>query len=799
MGAVSFSVRAELRGRWRSFFAIAAIAGLAGGLVIAAAAGARRTDSAFSRFLDAAPGPDAIVPNIPDPTARSAIFPAGLVRGLPEVDALFETKPMVLIVNGQDSYAVAHPDVSLDSRFRYKLLAGRVPDPTKEDEAIVSYLAAQRLGIHVGDRVPFQLIPPVAARYKQLGVRLPATFRVVGIEIVPLELPTSSPTGVDFHMTPALYRLLPGPPPPGSLVIALRRGPAGVSAFRTHLESLAAGKPVLVIETHLTDDASRRALHLQALALWVLAASAAAAVTLILAQTFGREIFLEAEDNSVLRSLGMSGRQLWVKAMTRSAMKGLAAAVVAVGVAFALSPLLPVGLGRLAEPHPGFAFDATAIGLGALGLIALVFMLSAVPAARAARVRPPRDEKFAHRGGDWTGATARAGLPLTAVVGVRLALKQGSGRNAVPIRSTLATIALSLAAFAIAIDVGASLTRMLDTPRLYGLTWDAGLQGRTTDVRVHKEALIRHQDVASIAFGVTDVPFTIDGRAIDGELIDPPVNGSSGVVILEGRAPVRPMELALGTRTLRELGVRIGDVVTAGVSGTEPVRMRIVGRVILQPISSSLQLGDVVRSTKLRLGEGVLLSYSAGDQQAPGALPPAGVFIRFRPGADRERAMQDLRAIIGGDVVPTAFQRPNDVVNFGRVQNLPLVLAALLGLIGVAALTHMLVSSVRRRRGDLAIMKTLGYDRRQMRLSVIWQASTLVLIALAAGLPVGIVGGRWAWGLFADQLGIDRSPTIATTTLLFTIPATLLLANAIAAFPGRAAARIRPAVALRAE
>lgn len=129
----------------------------------------------------------------------------------------------------------------------------------------------------------------------------------------------------------------------------------------------------------------------------------------------------------------------------------------------------------------------------------------------------------------------------------------------------------------------------------------------------------------------------------------------------------------------------------------------------------------------------------------------------------------------------------------------PLVLAALLGLIGVVALTHMLVSSVRRRRRDLAIMKTLGYDRRQMRLSVIWQASTLVLIALAAGLPVGIVGGRWACGLFADQLGIDRSPTIATTTLLLTIPATLLLANAIAAFPGRAAARIHPAVALRAE
>src|SRR5687768_6496232 len=103
MSAVTFSVRAELRGHWRSILATAIVAGLAGGLVIAAAAGARRTDSAFTRFLDAAPGPDAVVPNIPDPTGRSAIFPADLVRELPEVDVLFETKPMVLIVNGQVS------------------------------------------------------------------------------------------------------------------------------------------------------------------------------------------------------------------------------------------------------------------------------------------------------------------------------------------------------------------------------------------------------------------------------------------------------------------------------------------------------------------------------------------------------------------------------------------------------------------------------------------------------------------------------------------------------------------------
>jgi hypothetical protein len=226
--------------------------------------------------------------------------------------------------------------------------------------------------------------------------------------------------------------------------------------------------------------------------------------------------------------------------------------------------------------------------------------------------------------------------------------------------------------------------------------------------------------------------------------------------------------------------------------------MHIVGRVVLEPISSNLQLGDVV-SLRLRLGEGALLSYDGAEQQAPHAVPIAGVFVRFAPGVDRVRAQAELARVIGRDVVPTAFQRPNDLVNFGSVQNLPLILAGILGLIGTAALAHTLVVSVRRRRRDFAIMKALGYDRRQVRSSVIWQASTLATVGLAFGLPVGIAVGRWVWSLFANQFGIVSSPSIAVIAVLLTIPGTLLLANAIAAFPGRAVARINPAVALRAE
>jgi hypothetical protein len=53
--------------------------------------------------------------------------------------------------------------------------------------------------------------------------------------------------------------------------------------------------------------------------------------------------------------------------------------------------------------------------------------------------------------------------------------------------------------------------------------------------------------------------------------------------------------------------------------------------------------------------------------------------------------------------------------------------------------------------------------------------------------------------LLAAQLGVLPEPAVPLTTILIVIPAALVLANLIAAVPGQAAARIRPAAVLRTE
>ena len=134
-----------------------------------------------------------------------------------------------------------------------------------------------------------------------------------------------------------------------------------------------------------------------------------------------------------------------------------------------------------------------------------------------------------------------------------------------------------------------------------------------------------------------------------------------------------------------------------------------------------------------------------------------------------------------------------------RVRSVPLILAGLLALFAAATLAHALLTSVRLRSHDLAILKTIGFVRRQIRATVAWQTSVLAFTALLFGLPLGVIGGRGIWSLFATGLGVPADAVISLVVVLVAIPATLLLANLIGAAPARAAARTEAAVVLRTE
>ena len=109
------------------------------------------------------------------------------------------------------------------------------------------------------------------------------------------------------------------------------------------------------------------------------------------------------------------------------------------------------------------------------------------------------------------------------------------------------------------------------------------------------------------------------------------------------------------------------------------------------------------------------------------------------------------------------------------------------------------MSSVRRRRRELALLKTIGFNRRQLGATVAWQATILATVGLVLGIPAGLLAGRAVWRLVADGLGVSTTTTVPVPALILTALGAFVLVNLIAFFPARAAARTPPAIALRSE
>jgi predicted lysophospholipase L1 biosynthesis ABC-type transport system permease subunit len=94
------------------------------------------------------------------------------------------------------------------------------------------------------------------------------------------------------------------------------------------------------------------------------------------------------------------------------------------------------------------------------------------------------------------------------------------------------------------------------------------------------------------------------------------------------------------------------------------------------------------------------------------------------------------------------------ILNAAQMGSQPLALALALAAAAVLSLARALLASVRQRRRQTALLKTLGLTRRQVREVIAWQASVILLAAALAGIPLGAAAGHWAWTSFAASLGV---------------------------------------------
>jgi FtsX-like permease family len=781
--AIWLFLRSESRRRWRAWLSLALIVGVFTGGVVTAAAGARRTGSAYARFLGWSKAPDALVFTQPFLPNFARLSPAAVLR-LPQAENAtviksFGVSPRIVQFLSPATGAIP------GQFWGRKILSGRLADPGRAGQVNVSFALAQRLHLRAGGSL--RLVMKTAA-----GHPVPFVFHIAGVDAAQAEFPPQPGNGSYFVWgTPAFYREHPALS--GFVMVALRfRG--GSRDWPTVRRELSRGAHGKFAQAELLSAQSvntERSIRPEAVALWLLAALFGVIGLLVLGQLLARLTFLEAADFGTLRALGMSRAQLLAACLGRAAVIGAAGGAGAAAAGVALSPLLPVGLARVAEPHPGIDADGLVLAAGVAAAIVVTVACTAWPGWRAAGQRPlgrppaPRPAAISRM--------AAAG-PVPLAMGLRFALHRGAGRSAVPVRSAIASAAVGVAALSAAIVFAGSLSYLLASPALYGVTWDAMISNPAGGGLGPALATIgRDRQIAAWTTAWSGAPLLIGPAQADAIALPVPGGASFVPAPVAGRLPGTSREIALGARTLRQAHASIGGTIRVSVAGGRAYPMTIVGTTVFPTLSDGLDLGAGAAVTPGALH--YLLP-------AKGAVPPADtIFVRFRPGVTPQDGRRSLSARLArsGQFAIDGPATPTDLLNFGQVQDLPQVLGAGLGAVALLTIGHLLITSVRRRQRDFAILRVLGFTSGQVRRTLGWQAVALAGLALVIGVPAGIICGRLGWLIFAHQLGI--TPVLAVPSAELSVMAAGWLAAAwvIATLPGEAAVRSRPAQVLRSE
>jgi MacB-like periplasmic core domain/FtsX-like permease family len=827
----AYRFRAAARSSWGGYLAIALLVGLVGGLAMAAGAAARRTQSSFPAFLAAANPSDLVVYHNDSATDDNSSDPAFLatIARLPRVKRVESaTFPSVLALgpDGAPSHSqraqlfdsTVHTLATVDGLFygqdRPTVVRGRLADPRRADEMVMSAGAARLLGLHLGDVARFGFYTNAQTTLPGYGTGTLAPRRRIGIRLVGIVVLHNAVVQDDVDrssedltlLTPALTRPLARCCSNGVISgLQLVGGGRDVATVEAEIKRALPSSTVISV-TSVEEATAERAIEPESIALGVFSGIAALAVLLIAGQAIGRQLRGGAAALETLRAMGAGPTTTSTDGLIGVIAAVVVGSVLAGGVTVALSPLAPIGPVRPLGPAPGLRLDWAVLAVGTLALIVALSAIAVVLAYRWAPHRVARRRRLAPPGqARVVRAAASAGLPVPAVAGIGFALEPGGGANPVPVRSAILGGVLAIAVVVATVSFGASLRTLVSHPALYGWNWDdelVGPYGGFADVPQPQAGrlLDADPDVAAWA-GVSFDTFRIDRLTV-------PVMGASpralaGPPVLAGHALDGRDQVVLGAATLAELHKRVGDHVEVGKGGSRPARLLIVGTATLPAIGSTSTL-------HLEMGTGAVVPDTlipAADRGFGDLVDsPEAILVRFRGGADPVTARRSLQRIataldVLGHGPPSivAVQRPAEIVNYRAVGTTPSLLGAGLAAGAVVALGLTLIASVRRRRRSLALLKTLGLTRRQLAAVVGWQASVAVAIGAAVGVPVGIAVGRSLWDLFARQVHVVPQPTVPALSIALIALAALVLANVVAAIPGRLAARTPAALFLRAE
>ncbi|GGS12593.1 hypothetical protein Snoj_37700 [Streptomyces nojiriensis] len=489
----------------------------------------------------------------------------------------------------------------------------------------------------------------------------------------------------------------------------------------------------------------------------------------------------------VLKALGFTPNQVVTVYLTMTAVPAVAGAVLGTLLGNALAvPVLRVAFsgietGRAAVGEVGAWVSVVCL----LGMPALVLLTALIPALRAHRL--PAARAISAGGAQRTGRGLRVQRLLG---GTRLprAVSMGLGQPFARPGRTLMT----MAAIVLGVTTVTLATGLTSTMLAFG---EAGRGGG--GARIHVEAGGPLNDRPAPALG--DGPTEERLRSLPGAT-GVRARGLAQVSLVGQVRPVfanfyRGDDPAAAGRIARGREVRAAGEITAGPAFLTQNGLKVGDRVTLE-----LNGRQVAATVVGELVEGNARALDAGWQTFRQLSPQAGATeyeVRLAAGADVSAYVAAAEAIDPGlrvSVLDSANAGTVTVVAFSSVFTVLLSIVAALGVFNTVLL------SVRERRRDLGMLKSIGMTPRQVVAMTVTSVAGVGAVGGLLGVPLGLVAHR----LIVDNVGVVTFPESMKDVWDGPLLAGLLSAGvAIAVLgalvPARAAARMTIASALHTE
>ncbi len=695
--------------------------------------------------------------------------------------------PLILTDCAVDLNLIGMPSVPPDMG-RPILTEGRWLNSDGEKEIVLEHGLAREKDIEIGDLVEI---------VKGGGTEI---FEVVGLALPSDVLSYPSTPSAEAYILPTSLEVMEPDRDDWAWWYGVRlQDPDSAGQFgRTVWQTYPSDQAPSFVTWKVSRDEVNEEIRLYAVFIGLFGVFGVGVIAFVILNVVAGNVLEHLRDIALLKSIGFTPRQLAVLLLVEHVGVGFLATLVGALIGYLAAPLAL----RVTEEFMGVAaspvLDLPLMAAIVFGVSLILAATACLPSLHGGRI--PIVQALTSGVSSSRARSSRAArlatmlrLPVVGIAGIKDVFNR-------PLRPVLAVGALIVAVIVATFGLGMEAT-------LRDITRDPTLSGgepyQITVVQSGQDVEVSPEELTGLLDGIAEIDSYYGGRALVGSTYTdalPDKKFLMGVTdegyatlapyIPDGRLFTAPGEVIITRRLAEETGLGVGDTFKYVIDGEMIGDMELDGRELSLHVAG-IYVDD---TSEARVGNDTV------RDQLGIEVEPTHYRIKVASGVDPETVRVALLQATNGQLSVTVIDDyEGNAKSAGYIR--PPLYAFTIALLAVGALSVLitLLFMVRERRREFAVLKTLGFTPRQVAASVMSGSILLAGIALAIGVPLGILFTRLSLNYIGIEIGMGAPFGTMPSSLgiALIVPLILLVAILGSVVPAHRASSITVGQALR--